>query len=423
MQLIATEALSSSLPDMDSIRSDFPLFHTGVDTDKREPPLVYLDSAATSQKPSVVIDAIADCYRRYNAPIYRGLYPLSTKATECYEQARTSIARFIGAQASEHVLFTSSATDAVNRFALGWLQPRLKPDDEIWVTRMEHHSNFLPWQQLCRQTGARLRMIELHPDGTLDLAGAHGLYGPRTRLIALTYVSNVLGVINPIQQIVAQASAKGIPVLVDAAQAVAHFPVDVGALDCDFLVFSAHKMCGPCGIGALYAKPERLEEMMPVILGGGMVDVVDDQDATWMPSPQRFEAGSPNLAGAMGFAAAAEYLNNIGMGTIQKYIADLTQQAYASLSAIPGVHIYGPDDADKRAGILAFNVTGIHAHDLGQLAGEQGVALRAGHHCCQPLLRHLGVAATVRASFALYNGAEDIPRLVEAVQAARRMFL
>lgn len=420
---IATKDLPSSLPDMDSIRSDFPLICSGPDAKEGRQSLVYLDSAATSQKPNVVIDAISDCYRRYNAPIHRGLYPLSTLATTRYEQARTSIARFISAGSSEHVLFTSSATDAINRVALGWLQPRLKPGDEIWVTRMEHHSNFLPWQYLCRQAGARLRMIELHPDGTLDLAEAEGLYGPRTRLIALTYVSNVLGVINPIEQIVAQASANGIPVLVDAAQAVAHIPVDVGALGCDFLVFSAHKMCGPCGIGALYAKPERLEEMMPVTLGGGMVDVVDDEDATWMPSPQRFEAGSPNLAGAMGFAAAAEYLNNIGMGTIQKYIADLTQQAYASLSAIPGAHVYGPGDADKRAGIVAFNVTGIHAHDLSQLAAEQGVALRAGHHCCQPLLRHLNVAATVRASFALYNGSKDIPRLVEAVQAARRMFL
>ncbi len=306
--------------------------------------------------------------------------------------------------------------------AQGWARPLLRPGDEVWVSRMEHHANFLPWQQVCRETGAQLRVIELDPEGTLDLDGAMGLYGPRTRLISLCHVSNVLGIINPIKDVIDQATARGIPVLVDATQSVGHIPVDVNDLGCDFLAFSAHKMFGPSGIGALYAKPERLDEMEPLLLGGGMVDQVEDTGSSWMPYPAKFEAGSPNLADAAGFAAAAEYIDNLGLEAIHSYTSDLAHTAIRKLSRLDGVEIYGPGDSARRGGIVSFNVAGIHAHDVGQIAGEMGVAVRAGHHCCQPLMHHLGVAATVRASFSPYNLSEDVDALVEAVSEAQIIF-
>jgi cysteine desulfurase/selenocysteine lyase len=398
-------------------RADFPLLRDA----ELGRALHYLDNAATTQKPESVIAAISECYREFNAPIHRGLYPLAEEATRRYEQARAAVAGFIGAPLAEQLVFTHSATEAINMVAYGWARPRLAPGERIWVTRMEHHANLLPWQRVCRERGAELRVIELGEDGSLDWQAAAGLFDSRTRLISLCHVSNVLGIENPVQAVCARASAEGIPVLVDAAQSVAHTRVDATALGCDFLAFSAHKMYGPTGIGALYAKPARLEEMEPLLVGGGMVDQVTMAAASWAKSPERFEAGSPNLAGAAGFAAAVEYLTGLGMDAIHAHVSRLTRQAVAALAEVPGLRLI-PERSVERSAIVSFVIDGVHPHDLAQVAGEQGVALRAGHHCCQPLMRHLGVAATTRASVAVYNSAADIEALLRAIDTARRLF-
>ncbi len=413
----ANNPLSETTLDVESIRANFPLLVAAASTGRV---LCYLDNAATSQKPAAVIDAIGGCYRHYYGSVHRGLYELAEEATERYEQARKTVARFIGAP-SDQLVFTRSATEAINLVATGWLAPRVQPGDAVWISRMEHHANFLPWQRTCKKAGVRLRIIELRPDGSLDLECREELYGPRTRLIALTQVSNVLGVVNPVRDIAREARRHGIPVLVDAAQSVAHMPVDVAELGCDFLALSAHKMVGPTGIGALYAKAEHLEVMEPLLVGGGMVDEVGDFESSWARYPGKFEAGSPNLAGAIGFAAAAQYLSQIGMDRIRVHVQTLTEQALNAMRHIPGLTIYGPTEASGRAGILAFNLAGIHAHDVAQLVAERGVAIRAGHHCCQPLMGHLGVAATVRASFALYNRPEDVEALIEALEWTRQV--
>ena len=419
MQRVAPIEPGTGILDVEAVRRQFPLLNERIGGR----PLCYLDNAATSHMPLSVLDAMDDCYRHHYGPIHRGLYPLAEDATRRYEQARATVARFIGSPSAERLIFTRSATEAINLVAAGWAQPRLRPGDAVWVSRMEHHSNFLPWQWVCQRTGARLRMIELRLDGSLDFESAADLYGPRTRLIALSHVSNVLGVVNPIRAVVEKARAHGIPVLVDAAQSMAHIPVDVVELGCDFLAFSAHKMCGPTGIGALYAKPEHLDVMEPWLVGGGMVDEVGELRSNWAPHPAKFEAGSPNLAGAVGFAAAVDFLSGVGMERVHGHVHALTQQALRALTGISGVQIYGSSDTTQRAGIIAFNVTCIHAHDLAQLLAERGVAIRAGHHCCQPLMRHLGVPATARASFALYNRPEDVNAFIEAVQWARQQLV
>lgn len=417
MSEIAGEKGRSGVFDASAIRADFPL----LCEKERVQALHYLDNAATTQKPSVVIEAIADCYRSHYGPVHRGLYALAEDATARYERARSRIAQFIGAN-SDDLIFTRSATESINMVAQGWARRRLQPGDVVWVSRMEHHANFLPWWQVCRETGAELRIIELKPDGTLDLEGADGLYGSRTRLIALTHVSNVLGVINPVKEVIDNAGQKGIQVLVDGAQSVGHMPISVNDMNCDFLAFSAHKMFGPSGIGALYAKPERLSEMEPLLYGGGMVDQVGEAECCWMPYPAKFEAGSPALADAIGFAAAVDYIDRIGMEAMHSYVWELTQTAVQKLSHLDGLELYGPKAQAGCAGILAFNIEGVHPHDVGQIAGEMGVAIRAGHHCCQPLMQYLGVAATVRASFAPYNAPEDVDALVEAISEAQVLF-
>jgi len=412
---------NNSLVDVlqvEKILADFPLLLAAGDS------LRYLDNAATTQKPNVVIDAIGDCYRHYNAPIHRGLYPLAEKASHHYEMARSTIAKFIGAtdEHSEQLIFTRSTTESINMVAQGWLRPRLKKGDQVWVTRMEHHANYLPWQALCNESGAQLKIIELKQDGSLDLENCSGLYDATTKLISITHVSNVLGVINPIKEICTKATEQGIAVMVDAAQSVGHISVDVTELDCDFLAFSAHKMFGPTGIGALYAKANRLTEMEPLLLGGGMVDSVNEYDCTWMPYPAKFEAGSQNLADALGFAATVNWLDKIGMDAMHQHVTDLTQYALDTLLKITSLEVYGPSDARLRSGIVSFNLLNVHPHDVGQVAGERGVAIRAGHHCCQPLMQHLGVAATARASFAPYNSHDDIDALVDAIHEAQSMF-
>ena len=400
-----------------SRKADFPLLS---DTELGRA-LHYLDNAATTHKPESVIAAISECYRQYNGPIHRGLYPLAEEATRRYEKARAAVARFIGAPLPEQLIFTHSATESINMVAWGWARTRLAPGDRIWVTRMEHHANLLPWQRICRERDAELRVIELCEDGSLDWQATEGLFDNHTRLIALCHVSNVLGIENPVQAICARAAAEDIPVLVDAAQSVAHTRVDVAALGCDFLAFSAHKMYGPTGIGALYAKPGRLEEMQPLLVGGGMVDQVTVEVAGWAGYPERFEAGSPNLAGAAGFTAAVDYLTEIGIDAVHEHVSSLTRQALDALADIPGLRLI-PDRTADRSAIVSFVIDGVHPHDLAQVAGEQGVALRAGHHCCQPLMQHLGLAATTRASVAVYNSAQDIEALLHVINKARRLF-
>lgn len=409
---------NSSLDDtfqVEKIRADFPLLVNAGDS------LHYLDNAATSQKPNAVIDAISNCYSEHYGPVHRGLYPLAEEASQRYESARTTLAKFINAP-DDQLIFTRSTTESINMVAQGWLRSRLSKGDQIWVTRMEHHANYLPWQALCNENNAELKIIELRQDGSLDLDSCIGLYDSTTKLIAVTHASNVLGTINPVKEICAKAAEQGIAVMVDAAQSVGHIPVDVIDIDCDFLAFSAHKMFGPTGIGALYGKAERLVEMEPLLLGGGMVDSINECNSVWMPYPAKFEAGSQNLAGALGFAAAINWLHENDMAAMHKHVTGLTQYALDSLSKLNSIEIHGPRNAQQRAGIVSFNLTDVHPHDVGQIAGELGVAIRAGHHCCQPLMQYIGVAATARASFAPYNSYSDIDVLIEAINEAHSMF-
>ena len=390
-------------------RADFPLlWHQS---------LSYLDNAATTHKPQSVIDAISDCYRRGYAPIHRGIYPLAESASAAYETARKKVAAFINAAAPERVVFTRSATEAINMVAQGWARQRLRPGERVWVTRMEHHSNFLPWQRVCAERGAELRVIELDEDGSLEIDKAAGLFNKRTRLIALCHVSNALGRVNPVNEICDLAAARNIPVLVDAAQSAAAMPLDVQKMNCDFLAFSAHKIYGPTGIGVLYAKRERLEQTQPLLLGGGMVDEVHDDDYTASSIPARFEAGSPNLAAAVGLAAAVDYLSAVGMRRVQAHLGDLAAAAVAALSRLSFVKILPAVDI-PRSSIVSFTMPGVHPHDIAQIAADHAVALRAGHHCCRPLMRCLGIDATARASFAWYNDADDIDALAAALERA-----
>jgi len=409
-------APAGAVTDFEALRADFPIFADGPTV------LHYLDSAASAQKPACVIDAISNCYRHEYGPIHRGLYPLAELASERYESARQTVANFINAGKADEIVFTRSATEAINLVANGWGGTQLEPGNEIWVSQMEHHSNLLPWQRICAQRGASLRIIPVDDQGRLDLENAQGVFGEKSRLIAITQVSNVLGTINPIKELVDRASLHSIPVLVDAAQSVGHMPVDVQDLGCDFLVASAHKMCGPTGIGFLYGKIDRLDETEPLLLGGGMVDEVGVNHSSWAEIPARFEAGSPNLAGAAGLASAIDYLNGIGIGAIERQVRDLTGLALNALAGIEGVTLYGPEQGSNRAGIVSFKIDGIHPHDIAQIGGEQGVAIRAGHHCCQPLMQRFGVSSTARASLHFYNNEQDIVAFEHAIRETIRIF-
>lgn len=403
--------------DPERVKALFPLLNRAGES------LHYLDNAATAQKPAAVIDAVTACYRDEYGPVHRGLYPLAERASELYESARAALAALVGAPRPEQIVFTRGATESINLAARGWARNLLQPGDEVWVTTMEHHSNYLPWQAVCREAGARLRVVECDAAGDLDLDGAEGLLGRRTRLIALTHVSNVLGVSNPVSDIIERARPRGIPVLVDGAQAAGHTPVNVADLGCDFYAFSAHKMYGPTGIGALYVSAERLDALEPMLLGGGMVEEVGETASTWLPAPGKFEAGSPNLAGAAGFAAAANFARKHMLGDAECHVIDLAAAAADELASMPALTVIGPARSARGSGIVSFNVEGVHPHDVAQVAGEQGVALRAGHHCCQPLMQRLGVPATVRASFAPYNTQADVEALVASVQHAINIFL
>jgi cysteine desulfurase/selenocysteine lyase len=402
--------------DASRVASDFPILRERVNGHR----LVYLDNAASSQKPEVVIDAISDYYRTANANVHRGVHALGERATEVFEGARVAVARLVGAE-PRGVIFVRNTTEGINLVAQAFARERFGPADRIVCTEMEHHSNLVPWQRVRDQTGCQLEFIPVTADGQLDLEAAARLLQPPTRLVSVSHVSNVLGTINPVAELIEWAHREGIVVCVDGAQAVPHMPVDIEALDADFYAFSGHKMCGPTGIGVLYGRPELLEAMEPFLTGGSMISVVTLERTTWDEIPHKFEAGTPDIAGAAGLWAAVDYLEDIGMEAIFQHGAELTGYADEVLSGVPGLTRYGRP-SPQQPGIISFNLQGVHPHDVGTILDRSGVAVRAGHHCCQPLMRRLGVAATTRASLYLYNTREDVDALVEALGDVNRIF-
>src|SRR5258708_3476830 len=404
--------------DVDAIRADFPILTRAVRGGK---PLVYLDNAASSQKPKRVIDALSDYYSRYNANVHRGIHTLSEEATDEYEKARRKIQAFINAGHSEELIFVRNTTEAINLVAYSYGE-RLREGDEILLSEMEHHSNLVPWQLLADRKGAKLRFLPLLDDGTIEMAALPGLLNERTKVVAVSHMSNVVGTINPVKEIARQAHAAGAVVLLDAAQSVPHLPVDVQDLECDFLAFSGHKMLEPMGIGVLWGRRDLLESMPPFLAGGNMIMKVELEHATYNELPDKFEAGTPDAGGAIALGVAVDYLSEIGMDSVRRHEQDLTDYALEVLMSEPDVALYGPKSADNRGGVIAFNLGDIHPHDLGTLLDREGVAIRAGHHCCQPLMRRLGQAATARASFYVYNTRAEVDQLVSALGSARAVF-
>jgi cysteine desulfurase/selenocysteine lyase len=402
--------------DADQIRKDFPIFEVKM----RGKPLTYLDSAASAQKPRAVIDAISNFYAAHYANIHRGIYQLSAEATLRYEAVRTQVARFIGAADPREVIFVRNATEAINLVARSWGEQEIGSGDEIVLTTMEHHANIVPWQMLAERCGAILRVAEISDDGVLDIDHLVSLLGPRTRLLAFTEISNALGTINPVTQLTAIARERGITTLVDGAQAVPHQPVDVAALGCDFYAFSGHKVFGPSGAGALYGRLPLLDSMPPFLGGGDMIENVSFEGTTYAPVPQKFEAGTPDIASVIGFGAAIEYLEAIGMDRIAAYEQSLLVYATERLSEIPGLRIIGP--AKEKAAVISFVLEDAHPHDIGTVLDGEGIAIRAGHHCAQPLMNRMGVPATARASFSFYNTREDVDRLITALLKTWELF-
>jgi cysteine desulfurase / selenocysteine lyase len=414
--------------DVEAIRADFPALARTVRNDK---PLIYLDSGATSQKPRQVLDAERTFYELHNGAAHRGAHLLGEEATDVYEGARSKVAAFIGAEPGE-VVFTKNATEAINLVAYAMSNASVGrarggrflvgPGDEILITEMEHHANLVPWQQLCERTGATLRWLTVTPDGRLDLDGLDSLITGRTKIVAVTHQSNVTGAIPPVAEIARAAHEKGALVLADAAQSVPHQPVDVAALGVDFLVFSSHKMLGPYGIGVLFGRAELLEAMPPFLTGGSMIEVVRMEGSTFLPPPQRFEPGVPAVAEAAGLAAAVDYLTGLGMGNVAAHEESLTAHALDALREMNGLRILGPDTTKDRGGAVAFEVDGVHPHDLGQVLDELGLAVRTGHHCAWPLHRALGVQASTRATFYVYNTHAEVDALADGIRYAQRFF-
>ncbi|PWI58343.1 cysteine desulfurase [Sulfoacidibacillus thermotolerans] len=398
------------------ILRDFPILDQKVNGKR----LVYLDSAATSQKPQQVIEALEKYYREYNSNVHRGVHTLGSLATDAYEGARANVAHFIHAPSESQIVFTRGTTESLNMIAHGYARPRLKPGDEIVITPMEHHSNLIPWQQVAQVTGATLKYIPLQQDGTIALQDVRETVTPKTKIVAMVHVSNVLGTINPVKEVARIAHENGAIMVVDGAQSVPHMPVDVQDLDCDFLAFSGHKMMGPTGIGVLYGKRKVLEEMEPVHFGGEMIETVELFSSTWKGVPWKFEGGTPIIAGAVGLSAAIDYLRAIGMAEVQRMDSEITQYALKRLSQVPDLTIYGP--RGERGGLVTFNLAGVHPHDVSTVLDAEGVAIRAGHHCAQPLMRWLDVAATARASFYIYNTKDDIDVLIHALETAKEFF-
>jgi cysteine desulfurase/selenocysteine lyase len=406
--------------DVNKIREDFPVLSKKVYDNQQ---LVWLDSAATSQKPRSVIQSIVDYYEGYNANVHRGVHALSVESTAAFEDARQKVGNLINAKSSECIIWTRNATESINLVANTWALENIKTGDEILVTAMEHHSNLVPWQKVARDKGATLRIIPLAKDHTLDLSEIDSLINQRTKLVAMVHKSNSIGTVNPVKELAAKARAVGAAVLVDGAQSVPHMPVDVADIDCDFFAFSGHKMLGPTGIGVLYVKHDVLERMQPFMRGGDMVLEVTYEDASWNDLPWRFEAGTPNIAGAIGLGAAVDYLNNIGMENIRDHDIELTRHALDSFKELEEeLEIYGPADPALRAGVVSFHHPDVHPHDLGTVLDRRGIAIRSGHHCTMPLVRSLGVPATSRASFYLYNTFEEIDALVDGMKEALRYF-
>jgi len=404
--------------DVQRIREDFPILERQV----YGKPLVYLDNAATSQKPRQVIDALVDYYENYNANIHRAVHCLGEEATAAYEEARAKVAKFINAPSPESIIFTRNTTEAINLVAYTWGRANVREGDEILLTQMEHHSNLIPWQRLAAEKGASVRYIELTDSQTLALDGLENLFDARTRIAAMPHVSNSLGTINPVEKIAAEARRNGTLFLVDGAQGAPHLPVDVQAIGCDFYAFSAHKMLGPTGVGVLYGRPELLEEMEPFLGGGEMIRKVTYEGATWNDLPWKFEAGTPNIADVIAFGAAIDYLDHLGMENVREHEVEITDYALTRLSQLEGIVMYGPPDPRERGGVVSFNFGDLHPHDIGTVLDHHGVAIRAGHHCTQPLMRTLGVSGTARASFYVYNTPEEVDVLVEALEATRDFF-
>ncbi len=402
--------------DVERIRRDFPALAQTID----DQPLVYLDNAATTQKPLAVIEAIERFYRVDNANIHRGVHRLSLRATEAYEAARGKIARAIGAGRPEEIVFVRGATEAINLVAQTFGRTHVAAGDEVLISHMEHHANIVPWQMLCGQTGARLRVTPINDRGELIFEEFERLLGPRTKLVSIGQVSNALGTINPVERIIARAHAHGVPVLVDGAQAVPHLKVDVQALDADFYTFSGHKTFGPTGIGALYGKYELLEQMPPYQGGGDMIASVTFEKTTYNAVPHKFEAGTPHIAGAIGLGVALDYREAVGVDRITAYESKLLAYATAALSRIPEVRLIG--DAREKAGVLSFTIAGVHPHDAGTILDDLGIAVRAGHHCAQPVMRRFGVPATVRASLAFYNTMEEVDALLRGIHKTIEVF-
>ena len=402
----------------EQIRAEFPILEQQVNGH----PLVYLDNAASTQKPRRVLETLDRFYRQDNANIHRGIHELSRRATDAYEAARVRVAQFFGIGDPAELIWTRGTTEGLNLVAGSWAMANLRPGDEILLSVMEHHSNLVPWQIVAGRTGARLRFLDIDEQQRLDLSGLAELLSERTRLVSICHVSNALGTINPVAEIAARAHEVGAVMVVDGAQSAPHLPVNIQALGCDFYAFSGHKMCGPTGIGGLWGRRELLEAMPPFFGGGDMIEFVELESSTYAPIPNKFEAGTPSIAGVIGLGAAVDFLAEIGPAAIQAHERCLLEYANKQLRAIPDLRIFGPEHLEERSGVISFTLADIHPHDLATILDSEGVAIRAGHHCTQPLMRRLEVAATARASFYVYNTTEDVDCLVGALQTARSLF-
>lgn len=408
--------LLESVFEVEKIAQDFPIMQQTV----HDKSLVYLDSAASAQCPQSVIDAVSHYYSHDHANVHRGVYTLSQRATAEYEAVRQTVRHFINAKHNHEIIFTKGTTDAINLVTNAFGQAFIRPGDEVIVSTMEHHSNIVPWQLLCERVGAVIKVIRLKDDGTIDLNHFRELLNEKTKFVSVIHVSNVLGIINPVKEMIAMAHARDVPVLLDAAQSVPHTGVDVQDLDCDFLAFSSHKMYGMTGTGVLYGKEDLLEAMPPYQGGGDMIRQVTFEKTDFNVLPYKFEAGTPNMAGVVAMGAAIEYLNCIGMDAIEQHEATLTQYATQALSEIPGIHIVG--NVPEKIGVISFVMDMVHPHDIGTILDSEGVAIRAGHHCAMPLMQHLNLPATARASFGIYNTKKDVDRLVAALHKVRKVF-
>lgn len=408
--------MSAPAYDVERVRKDFPILQTSM----RGRPLAYLDTAASAQKPRQVIDAVSDFYANHYANIHRGVYELSERATRMHDLAREKVQRLLGAPEWREVVFTRNATEAINLVAASWGRENLGAGDEVLITAMEHHADIVPWQMLCREKGATLRVAPIDDAGQLEMETLERLIGERTKLVAVVHVSNALGTVNPVRRIAELAHARGARVLVDGAQAVPRFPVDVKEIGCDFYVFSGHKLYGPSGVGALWARAELLEAMPPYQTGGDMIESVTFEETTWNAIPHKFEAGTPDIAGAVGLGAAIDYVQALGLANVARHEAELLAYGTALLEEIPEVRLIGT--AAEKTGVLSFVVEGVHPHDIGTILDQEGIAIRAGHHCAQPLMDRFGVPATARASLGLYNDRSDLERLAEGLRQTIGMF-